>query len=89
MSTLEARIVKAHIDDKGTVEDIDDPFYEHFWDPSTRLDRALEEEHYGWKPHEKSMTMGHLAGHLAEMPGWGASIFRRKIWNDLECPPTI
>ena len=25
-----------------------------------------------WKPHEKSMTLGHLAGHLAEMPGWGA-----------------
>src|SRR5882724_10448218 len=25
-----------------------------------------------WKPHDKSMTMGRLAGHLAEMPGWGA-----------------
>jgi uncharacterized damage-inducible protein DinB len=25
-----------------------------------------------WKPHEKSMTLGHLAGHLAEIPGWGA-----------------
>jgi uncharacterized damage-inducible protein DinB len=23
-----------------------------------------------WKPHEKSMTMGRLAGHLAELPGW-------------------
>ena len=25
-----------------------------------------------WRPHDKSMTMGRLAGHLAEMPGWGA-----------------
>ena len=23
-----------------------------------------------WKPHEKSMTMGRLATHLAETPGW-------------------
>ncbi|MCW5981523.1 MAG: damage-inducible protein DinB [Bryobacteraceae bacterium] len=23
-----------------------------------------------WKPHEKSMTMGRLAQHIAEMPGW-------------------
>ncbi len=27
-----------------------------------------------WAPHEKSMTLGRLAGHIAEMPGWGASI---------------
>ena len=24
----------------------------------------------GWKPHEKSMTMGRLAQHIAEMVGW-------------------
>jgi uncharacterized damage-inducible protein DinB len=24
-----------------------------------------------WKPHEKSMSMGRLAGHLAELPGLG------------------
>jgi len=26
---------------------------------------------YDWKPHEKSMTMGRLATHLAEIPAWG------------------
>jgi uncharacterized damage-inducible protein DinB len=25
-----------------------------------------------WKPHAKSMTLGRLAGHVAELPGWGA-----------------
>jgi len=25
-----------------------------------------------WKPHEKSMTLGHLAGHLAEVASWGS-----------------
>ena len=24
----------------------------------------------GWKPHEKSMTLGRLAQHVAELPGW-------------------
>jgi len=42
---------------------------------STR--RALERvpfDNGDWAPHEKSMTLGRLAGHIAEMPGWGASI---------------
>ena len=33
--------------------------------------RALErvpEAHLGWKPHEKSMSLGQLAGHVAQLP---------------------
>jgi uncharacterized damage-inducible protein DinB len=26
-----------------------------------------------YQPHEKSMTMGRLAQHISEMPGWGAT----------------
>ena len=26
----------------------------------------------GWKPHERSMSLGRLASHIAEMPSWGA-----------------
>jgi uncharacterized damage-inducible protein DinB len=39
---------------------------------STR--RTLEripEDKLTWKPHEKSMLLGRLAGHLAELPGFG------------------
>lgn len=35
------------------------------------LERAPE-EHLGWKPHPKSMTLGRLASHIAEIPGWVA-----------------
>ena len=35
----------------------------------TVLER-LPEAHYPWKPHEKSMTLGKLASHVADMPGW-------------------
>jgi len=31
---------------------------------------------FGWKPHEKSMTMGRLASHVATLPGWGAETIR-------------
>ena len=37
--------------------------------PTTR--RVLErvpEDQLGWKPHEKSMTLGRLAAHVAELP---------------------
>jgi uncharacterized damage-inducible protein DinB len=35
----------------------------------TVLDR-LPEAHYEWKPHEKSMSLGRLATHVADMPDW-------------------
>jgi len=34
------------------------------------LERVPEDK-YGWKLHEKSFTMGRMASHIAEMPGWG------------------
>lgn len=27
-------------------------------------------EKLGWQPHEKSMTLGRLAAHISEIPGW-------------------
>jgi uncharacterized damage-inducible protein DinB len=36
-----------------------------------RLLERVPEQDFGWKPHEKSMTLGRLAGHIAELPDWG------------------
>ena len=41
------------------------------------LERVPEEK-MEWRPHEKSMTLGRLAGHLAELPSWGASILNQE-----------
>lgn len=30
----------------------------------------VPEEKLGWKPHEKSMTLGRLSTHIAELPTW-------------------
>ena len=38
--------------------------------------RCLErvpEDKLAWKPHPKSMTLGRLASHLAEMPTWASA----------------
>lgn len=33
---------------------------------------AIPEDKYGWQPHPKSMTIQHLANHIAELPFWVA-----------------
>ena len=33
-----------------------------------RLLERVPEASFGWKPHEKSMSLGRLAGHVAELP---------------------
>ena len=38
---------------------------------------ALPVEHFDWKPHEKSMTLGRLASHVADMPAWMRMTFDR------------
>ncbi len=38
---------------------------------STRLElERIPEDKFSWKPHEKSMTMIRLSGHIAEIPAW-------------------
>ena len=35
---------------------------------------VVPEEKLAWKPHQKSMSLGQLASHLAETPSWTAGI---------------
>lgn len=35
---------------------------------SRRVLERVPEESFGWKPHEKSMSLGRLAAHVAELP---------------------
>jgi uncharacterized damage-inducible protein DinB len=42
-----------------------------------RLLERVPEEHLNWKPHERSMTLARLVGHIAEIPGWSSAILDR------------
>lgn len=50
------------------------PEYDHEMATTRRvLDRVPEAE-FGWKPHERSMTLGQLSGHLANLPMWCSAV---------------
>lgn len=36
-----------------------------------RLLQRMPEDEVDWRPHERSMTLGRLCGHIAELPVWG------------------
>jgi uncharacterized damage-inducible protein DinB len=46
------------------------PEFDHEFATTRRLLDRVPEAQFGWKPHEKSMTLGQLAGHLANIPYW-------------------
>jgi uncharacterized damage-inducible protein DinB len=41
----------------------------------------VPENQLAWKPHEKSGTMGWLAGHLARLPDWAVITIRDTGWD--------
>src|ERR1700743_1597685 len=44
-----------------------------------KLLERLPENLTDYKPHEKSMPMNRLAGHVAELPGWTKETFTREV----------
>jgi uncharacterized damage-inducible protein DinB len=51
--------------------------YDHEMGTTRRLLDRLPEAELGWKPHDKSMTLGQLAGHIANLPHWCSAILDR------------
>lgn len=47
------------------------PEFDHETGTTRRLLERVPEDRFGWKPHPKSMTLGRLATHVAEIPAWG------------------
>lgn len=39
-------------------------------DNTLRMLKALPNEQFGWKPHEKSMSLGELVNHIVELHNW-------------------
>ena len=46
------------------------PEFDHEMAVTRKTLERVPEDKPDWKPHEKSMTMGRLAGHVAELPGF-------------------
>jgi uncharacterized damage-inducible protein DinB len=46
------------------------PEFDHEMATTRRVLERVPEPRFGWKPHDKSMSLGELAGHVANIPSW-------------------
>lgn len=61
-----------------------DAFIAELKHESTLTKKMLEKvplEKKDWKPHEKSMTLGRLATHIAEIPHWTSDIIHIDVYD--------
>jgi uncharacterized damage-inducible protein DinB len=52
------------------------PEFDHEMAVTRRLLERVPFADAGWKPHPKSMSLGELASHLADIPGWTSVLLR-------------
>jgi uncharacterized damage-inducible protein DinB len=57
------------------------PEFDHEMATTRRTLERVPEDKPDWKPHEKSMTMARLAGHLAELPSFVGTALRDDSFN--------
>jgi uncharacterized damage-inducible protein DinB len=52
-----------------------------------RMLESVPEEHFDWKPHQKSWSLGQLALHLSNLVFWQISILRQDEFDFASAPP--
>jgi uncharacterized damage-inducible protein DinB len=57
------------------------PEFDHEMGTTRRLLERMPEADFSWKPHEKSMSLGHLAGHIVNIPHWCGAIFNFTVFD--------
>ena len=63
--------------------------FDHEMATTRRLLERIPDEQLGWKPHEKSMSLGGLATHLANIPNWGTTILNDSSFDLATAPPNL
>jgi len=56
-------------------------------DSTRRLLATLPDEHFGWKPHEKSWALGELATHVTNLVRWQLAILQHDEFDMAATPP--
>ena len=51
------------------------PEFDHEMANTRKTLERVPDDKFAWKPHEKSMSLGGLATHLANIPSWTANTF--------------
>jgi len=63
--------------------------FDHEMGTTRKLLERLPEEKLSWKPHDRSMSMGGLATHLANLPHWGGTILNEAFFDLASAPPNL
>jgi len=57
------------------------PEFDHEMGVTRKLLDRLPDGDMAWKPHDKSMSMGQLAQHVADIPTWAGAIFDKPSYD--------
>ena len=60
------------------------PEFDHEMAVTRKVLERVNDAQFGWRPHEKSMSLGRLATHVAEIPHWGRTILTEPEFNMVE-----
>lgn len=63
--------------------------FDHEMATTRKLLDRLPEGQFGWKPHDKSMSLGELATHVANIPHWSGPILSETSFNLADAPPNL
>jgi uncharacterized damage-inducible protein DinB len=62
------------------------PEFDHEMGTTRRLLERTPADKFAWKPHDKSMSLGQLAGHLANIPHWMEAILQHTVFDMASAP---
>ena len=62
------------------------PEFDHEMATTRRLLERVPEAEFAWKPHARSMALGQLAGHIANLPQWCSATLASTVF-DLDSLP--
>ena len=57
------------------------PEFDHEMGTTRRLLERTPADKFAWLPHEKSMSLGQLAGHIANLPVWCGAILQNTVFD--------
>jgi uncharacterized damage-inducible protein DinB len=63
------------------------PEFDHEMATTRRLLERLPDAEFAWTPHERSMSLGRLAAHIANLPYWGSVTLDTTVFELDSLPP--
>lgn len=63
--------------------------FDHEMATTRKLLERMPEDKLAWKPHDKSMSLGGLGTHLANIPNWAGTILKDASFDLGVAPPNL